>query len=277
MSWLEAILLGALQGLTEFLPISSSAHLAIFPQMFGLADPGASFTAVTQIGTEVAVIWFFRRDIWRIASMWVRSLFNPELRGQLDARMGWYIIVGTIPIAIAGVLLQHTIQTTFRNLWLIALNLIIFGVILGLADQLGRKLFPVERLRMRDAVLYGLAQMLALVPGVSRSGATISMGMFLGYTREAATRYAFLLAIPAVVASGLFQLPDVSASAEPGMPKTIVATVVAFIIGYLVIGWLLRYVRTRSYMPFVIYRVALGTLVLVLLATGVMNSQLPPV
>lgn len=277
MSWLEAILLGILQGLTEFLPISSSAHLAIFPQLFGADDPGASFTAVTQIGTEAAVIWFFRHDIWRIASTWARSLVRPELRGQLDARMGWYIIVGTIPIGIAGFLLEDTIQTAFRNLWLIAFNLILFGVILGVADRLARNIVPIERLRMRDAVLYGAAQTLALVPGVSRSGATISMGLFLGYTREAATRYAFLLAIPAVVASGLFQLPDISADAEPGMPKTIAATVVAFAVGYLVIGWLLRYIRTRSYMPFVIYRIALGVLVMALLAAGVLEAQLPAV
>ena len=273
MSWLEALIWGALQGLTEFLPISSSAHLAIFPQLFGQDDPGASFTAVTQIGTELAVIWFFRKDIWRIITTWCKSLVRAELRGHLDARMGWYIIIGTIPIGIAGFLLEDTIQTTFRNLWVIAINLILFGLILGVADRLARAVVPIERLNLRDAVLYGAAQMLALVPGVSRSGATISMGLFLGYTREAATRYAFLLAIPAVVASGIFQIPDISASAEPGMAKTIAATVVAFIVGYLVIGWLLRYIRTRSYMPFVIYRVALGVFVLVLLATGVLDSQ----
>ena len=275
MSWLEALLLGALQGLTEFLPVSSSAHLAIFPQLFGLADPGASFTAVTQIGTETAVIVFFRHDIWRIASAWTRSLVQPALRGTLDARMGWYVILGTIPIAVAGVLLESTIQTVFRNLWLIAINLIVFGLILGMADRFGRKVLPIERLNLPDAVMYGLAQTLALVPGVSRSGATISLGLLRGYTREAATRYAFLLAIPAVVASGLFQLADVSASAEPGMAKTIAATVVAFFVGYAVIGWLLRYVRTRSYWPFVWYRVALGILVLVLLAIGTLQPDVP--
>ncbi len=277
MSWLEAILLGILQGLTEFLPISSSAHLAIYPQLFGRDDPGASFTAVTQIGTEAAVIWFFHKDIWRIVSTWSRSLFRPQLRGHLDARMGWYIIVGTVPIAVAGVLLEETIQSAFRNLWLIAANLILFGIVLGIADRTARNCVPIERLNMRDGVLYGGAQMLALIPGVSRSGATISMGLFLGYTREAATRYAFLLAIPAVVASGIFQLPDISASAEPGMAKTLLATVVAFVVGYLVIGWLLRYIRTRSYLPFVAYRIALGLLVVLLLATGVVDAQLPAI
>jgi undecaprenyl-diphosphatase len=277
VSWLEAVLLGILQGLTEFLPISSSAHLAIYPQLFGRDDPGASFTAVTQIGTEAAVIWFFHKDIWRIVSTWSRSLFRPQLRGHLDARMGWYIIVGTVPIAVAGVLLEDTIQSAFRNLWLIAANLILFGIILGIADRTARNWLPIERLNMRDGVLYGGAQMLALIPGVSRSGATISMGLFLGYTREAATRYAFLLAIPAVVASGIFQLPDINASAEPGMAKTLLATAVAFIVGYLVIGWLLRYIRSHSYLPFVAYRIALGLLVVILLAAGVVDAQLPAI
>jgi undecaprenyl-diphosphatase len=272
VSWLEAILLGILQGLTEFLPISSSAHLAIFPQLFGRPDPGASFTAVTQIGTELAVILYFAKDIWRIASTWTRSLWQPALRGHIDARMGWYIIVGTLPIAIAGVLLEDTIQTTFRSLWVIGANLVIFGIILGVADRLGAKERPIDRLNLKDALLYGAAQMLALVPGVSRSGATISMGLGLGYRREAATRYAFLLAIPAVVASAIFQVPDVSANAEPGMAKTLVATAVAFVVGYAVIAWLLRYLRTRSFLPFVIYRVALGTLVLALLWAGVLDA-----
>jgi undecaprenyl-diphosphatase len=275
VTWLEAILLGILQGLTEFLPISSSAHLAIFPQLFGQSDPGASFTAVTQIGTELAVIWYFRKDLWRIGLTWTQSLWKPQKRGLLDARMGWYIILGTIPIAIAGVLLEDTIQTSFRNLWVIAANLIIFGLILGVLDRIGAKERQLERLNLKDAVLYGLAQMLALVPGVSRSGATISMGLALKYTREAATRYAFLLAIPAVVASAIFQIPDVSASAEPGMAKTIVATVVAFIVGYAVIAWLLRYLRTHSYLPFVIYRVSLGVLVLALLWAGVLDPDVP--
>ena len=275
MSWLEAILLGILQGLTEFLPISSSAHLAIFPQLFGRSDPGASFTAVTQIGTELAVIWFFRKDLWRIGTTWLQSLWRPDLRGVLDARMGWYIIIGTLPIAIAGILLEDTIQTSFRNLWVIATNLIIFGLILGVIDHFAPNTQPLERLNIRHAIWYGLAQMLALVPGVSRSGATISLGRAFSYTREAATRYAFLLAIPAVVASAIFQIPDVSAAAEPGMAKTLVATVFAFIVGYSVIAWLLRYLRTHSYLPFVIYRVALGSLVLVLLTAGVLDADVP--
>ena len=272
MSYLEAILLGVLQGLTEFLPISSSAHLAIFPQLFGFDDPGASFTAVTQIGTEVAVLLFFWRDIVRIIKAWAISLVRKDRREDLDARMGWYIIVGTLPIAVMGFLFQDTIKTTFRSLWLIAVMLIVFGLILGIADRInvGEKLEG--NLTLKDSLLYGLGQMLALIPGVSRSGATISVGLFRGYRRDVATRYAFLLAIPAVLASGVSQLNDVSLAASPGLPKTLLATLVAFGVGYVTIGWLLKYLRTRSYLPFVIYRVALGSLVLILLATGVLDS-----
>ena len=272
MSYLEAILLGVLQGLTEFLPISSSAHIAIFPQLFGFDDPGASFTAVTQIGTEIAVLLFFWRDIVRIIKAWAISLVRKDQRGDLDARMGWYIIVGTLPIAVMGFLFQDTIKTTFRSLWLIAIMLIVFGLILGIADRInvGEKLEG--DLTLKDSLLYGLGQMLALIPGVSRSGATISVGLFRGYRRDVATRYAFLLAIPAVLASGVSQLNDVSLAASPGLPKTLLATLVAFGVGYVTIGWLLKYLRTRSYLPFVIYRVALGSLVLILLATGVLDS-----
>ena len=272
MSYLEAIFLGVLQGLTEFLPISSSAHLAIFPQLFGFDDPGASFTAVTQIGTEVAVLLFFWRDIVRIIKAWAIALVRKDRRGDLDARMGWYIIVGTLPIAVVGFLFQDTIKTTFRSLWLIAIMLIVFGLILGIADRInvGEKLEG--DLTLKDSLLYGLGQMLALIPGVSRSGATISVGLVRGYRRDVATRYAFLLAIPAVLASGVSQLNDVSLAASPGLPKTLVATLVAFVVGYVTIGWLLKYLRTRSYLPFVVYRVALGSLVLILLATGVLDS-----
>lgn len=272
MSYLEAILLGVLQGLTEFLPISSSAHLAIFPQLFGFDDPGASFTAVTQIGTEVAVLLFFWRDIVRIIKAWSISLVRKDRRGDLDARMGWYIIVGTLPIAVMGFLFQETIKTTFRSLWLIAIMLIVFGLILGIADRVNVGEKTEGDLTLKDSLLYGLGQMLALIPGVSRSGATITVGLFRGYRREVATRYAFLLAIPAVLASGLSQLNEVSLAASPGLPKTLVATLVAFVVGYVTIGWLLKYLRTRSYLPFVIYRVTLGSIVLILLATGVLDS-----
>ena len=272
ISWFEAIVLGVVQGLTEFLPISSSAHLLIVSQLFGWEDPGAAFTAVSQIGTESAVIWYFRKDIWRIITTWVRSLTNSDLRSSIDARMGWYVIVGTIPIGILGYTFRDQIETVARNLWLVASTLIIFGLILGLADRLGRKTKAIEELNARDGILYGFGQALALIPGVSRSGASISMGLALGYTREAATRYAFLLAIPAVMASGLFEATQIGSGPAPEWGPTILATVIAFVVGYAVIAWLIRYISTNSYMPFVIYRLCLGTLIFVLLGAGVLTS-----
>jgi len=271
--YLQALFLGTLQGLTEFLPISSSAHLRIFPELFGWGDPGAAFTAVIQIGTELAVLVYFRKDIWRIGSMWVRSLAKPELRGHLDARMGWFIIIGSLPIVVLGVLLKDVIERDFRNLWLIATTLVVMGIVLGIADRVSRDNLKLKNISLRDAVLMGLAQALALVPGVSRSGATISMGRFLGYEREAATRYAFLLAIPAVVGAGLFELKEIpNGDNSYGWGPTITATVVSFVVGYAAISWLLRYISTRSYTPFVIYRVALGLTTMALLAAGVLVS-----
>lgn len=270
---LKAAFLGLLQGLTEFLPISSSAHLRIFPELFGWGDPGAAFTAVIQIGTELAVLIYFRKDIWRIGSAWVRSLFRPELRGHLDARMGWYIIIGSLPIVVLGVIFKDVIEQDFRNLWIIGTTLIVLGVVLGIADRVGSTSKTLKQLGIRDAVLMGLAQACALIPGVSRSGATISMGRFLGYERETATRYAFLLAIPAVIGAGLFELKEIpNGHNDFGWGPTILATVVSFVVGYAAIAWLLRYVSTRSYTPFVIYRVLLGTATLVLLATGVLTA-----
>ena len=272
MEWLQALTLGLLQGLTEFLPISSSAHLRIFPELFGWEDPGAAFTAVVQIGTELAVLLFFRHDLWRIATTWSRSLVRPELRGRRDALLGWYIILGTLPVVIVGVLLRNVIEDEFRNLWLTGAVLVGLGIVLGIAERVGRMDRPIESLGWRSAVLLGLAQALSVVPGVSRSGATISMGLFLGYEREAATRFAFLLAIPAVVGAGLFELHDaVTGSNLYTVPQTAAATLVAFFVGYATIAWLLRYVATNSYAPFVIYRIALGSLVLVLLATGTLT------
>jgi undecaprenyl-diphosphatase len=270
---LKAVFLGVLQGLTEFLPISSSAHLRIFPDLFGWGDPGAAFTAVIQIGTELAVLIYFRHDIWRIGSTWVRSLYRPEYRGQLDARMGWFIIVGSLPIVVLGILLKDIIERDFRNLWIIGTTLIVLGLILGIADRISSDRLRIKDIRLRDAVLMGLAQACALVPGVSRSGATISMGRFLGYEREAATRYAFLLAIPAVVGAGIFELKEIPHGDNSyGWAPTVVATVVSFVVGYAAIAWLLRYVATKSYLPFVVYRVGLGSLTFALLAAGVLSA-----
>jgi undecaprenyl-diphosphatase len=270
---LKAVVLGTLQGLTEFLPISSSAHLRIFPELFGWGDPGAAFTAVIQIGTELAVLIYFRHDIWRIGKAWALSLFKPEWRGHLDARMGWFIIIGSLPIVVMGVLLKDVIERDFRNLWIIGTTLVVLGIILGIADRFSRNTKLIRQIDLRDSVLMGLAQAMALIPGVSRSGATISMGRFLGYEREAATRYAFLLAIPAVVGAGLFELKEIPHGDNSyGWAPTIVATVVSFLVGYAAIAWLLRYVSTNSYTPFVIYRVLLGGTTLVLLSAGVLTA-----
>jgi undecaprenyl-diphosphatase len=268
ITWFEAVVLGIVQGLTEFLPISSTAHVLLVSRLFGWDDPGAAFTAVMQIGTEAAVLIYFRHDIARIVSTWARSLVKPELRGHIDARMGWYVIIGTIPIAILGFAFKDQIAGAARNLWLVAAVLIGFGLVLGLADRIGRKEKELAELDARTGVVFGLGQALALIPGVSRSGATISTGLFLGFTREAAARYAFLLAIPAVLASGLFEARKIGESGEVAWGPTLLATGIAFVVGYAVIAWLLRYITTHSFLPFVIYRIALGGLLLVLLATG---------
>ena len=281
MSFFEAILLGLVQGLTEFLPISSSAHLRIVGEFLPSAtDPGATFTAITQLGTEAAVIIYFWNDITRIIGRWFRSFRStPDARGEVvprtdpDVRLGWLIIIGTIPIVILGYLAQDYIRDTFRSLWLVAIVLIVFGIVLGLADWLGRKVRPLEEMTYRHGIAIGVAQMLALIPGVSRSGATTSAGLALGYTRVAAARFSFLLAIPAVFGAGLYEL--VNSFGEPegayGYAETAVATVVAFIVGYFIIAFLMKYISTRSFMPFVIYRILLGGTLLVLLSAGVMQ------
>jgi undecaprenyl-diphosphatase len=273
LDFLQAAFLGVLQGLTEFLPISSSAHLRIFPELFGWGDPGAAFTAVVQIGTEAAVLIYFRHDIWRIATAWLRSLRNPAMRGHLDARMGWYVIIGSLPIVVLGVLLKDVIENDFRSLWIIGTTLVVLGVVLGIADRVGRTDRGLSRLSLKHAILFGLAQALALIPGVSRSGATISMGRFLGYEREAATRFAFLLAIPAVVGAGLYELKEIPGGDNPyGVWPTALATVISFVVGYAAIAWLLRFVTTRSFLPFVVYRIVLGGATLLLVATGVLAA-----
>ena len=272
MDIFKAVFLGVLQGLTEFLPISSSAHLAIFPKFFGWNDPGAAFTAVIQIGTELAVLIYFRRDIWAIGSGWVRGVVNTSARATHEWRMGWFVIIGSIPIVLLGVALQSLIDKNFRNLWVIGSTLIVLGIVLGIAERVGRKNAPIENLTLSHAILFGLAQAGALVPGVSRSGATISMGLFLGYERAAATRYAFLLAIPAVVGAGIFKLKDIGGANAYGAFPTLIATVVSFAVGLAVIHWLLGYVSKNSYLPFVYYRIALGALVLILIGTSVISS-----
>ena len=276
---LSAIFLGVVQGLTEFLPISSNAHLAIIGRLMPSAeDPGAAFVAITQIGTELAVLLYFRKDILSIIAAWFKSLKpNSHLthHERSDARLAWLIGVGTLPIVILGYLGQSYIENELRSLWIIAATLIIFGFLLGFLDYMGRNERTIDQLTPGHGILYGFAQAMALIPGVSRSGATIAMGRLLGYRRESALRYSFLLALPAVFGSGLYQLKK--AIDEPGdqvftMPETIAATVVAFLVGYAVIAWLMRYISTKSFTPFVIYRIVLGTALLIALSTGAISA-----
>lgn len=287
MHLLDAILLGLVQGLTEFLPVSSSAHIRIVGELLGIGgDPGARFTAIIQLGTETAVLVYFRRDIVRIVSTWARSLVRKELRSDPDARMGWFVIVGSIPIIVLGLLLQNQIETVFRSLWIVAITLIVFGLILGFADALGSSKRTLRDLTWPHAIVFGFAQALALVPGVSRSGGTITAGRILGYDRPSAARYSFLLAIPAVFGSGLYELykaikepcTAANAAAQSCTPEifspleTGVATVVAGVVGFAVIHFFLRYISHRSFLPFVLYRVGAGVIVIVLLLTGVLSA-----
>ncbi|WP_326553715.1 undecaprenyl-diphosphate phosphatase [Micromonospora sp. NBC_01813] len=274
MSWIEIIVLGVVQGLTEFLPVSSSAHLRITSALFFDADAGASFTAVTQLGTEAAVLLYFAKDIWRIAKTWIVGIWDKSVRGDPDYRMGWYVIVGSIPIGLIGFLFKDQIRSGLRNLWITATVLIVFALFLAFAEYWGRQTRTLERLTMRDGVVMGFAQAMALIPGVSRSGGTLTAGLFLNLTREAAARFSFLLAIPAVVMSGVFSLPDVfnPEGRAPTIAQMVVATVIAFAVGYAAIAWLLRYVAHHTLYAFVLYRVALGTLVMALLLTGTISA-----
>jgi undecaprenyl-diphosphatase len=270
---LQAIVLGIVQGLTEFLPISSSAHLRVVPAFAGWEDPGAGFTAVVQLGTMLAEVIYFRRDLIRIGTRWLASLRNPELRSQLDARMGWYLIWATIPIGVIGLLFEDSIKTTFRALGLIACTLIALGLVLLWADRRATRHRPITDLQLRDGLIMGAAQTLALVPGVSRSGATLTAGLLLGLERAAAARFSFLLSIPAVVLSGLYQAYELVAGTTPGdagAGEVVVATILAFVTGYAAIAFFLRYLVTHTLSAFVAYRVGLGAVILVCLAVGLL-------
>lgn len=285
MSWFESLVLGLVQGLTEFLPVSSSAHLRLTAAFSGWHDPGAAFTAITQIGTEAAVLIYFRKDIAGILSAWFRSLYDRGMRRDHDAQMGWLVIVGSVPIGVLGVTLKDQIEGPFRDLRITATMLIVVGVVIGIADRLaardetgGRHRAPKQRktlqhLGVKDGLIFGMCQACALIPGVSRSGATISGGLFMGYKREAAARYSFLLAIPAVLASGLFELKDALESDHVSWGPTIFATVIAFGSGYAVIAWFMRYISSKSFMPFVWYRVVLGAVIIALVSAGVLSPH----
>ncbi|GAA2094329.1 undecaprenyl-diphosphate phosphatase [Kitasatospora saccharophila] len=275
INWFHAAVLGLVQGLTEFLPVSSSAHLRVFSALAGWEDPGAAFTAVTQLGTETAVLIYFRRDIGAIIKAWTLSLLRAEWRRDQNAKLGWYVIIGTLPIGIIGKLFQDTIETTLRDLRLIGTTLILFGVILAVADRSRavRNARGIESLNFRHALIYGAAQSLALIPGVSRSGGTISAGLFLGYSREAAARYSFLLAIPAVLASGGLELLKIGDGPAPAWGPTILATLIAFAVGYAAIAWFLKYISHNSFTPFVIYRILLGIAIIALVTMGTLDPN----
>ena len=275
MSWWQVIVLSVVQGLTEFLPVSSSGHLAIVSRVFFADDAGASFTAVTQLGTELAVLVYFARDIGRIIKAWCNGLLIAAHRNA-EYRLGWYVIIGSIPIGVLGLLFKDEIRTGARNLWLIASALVVFSAVIAAAEYFGTQKRRVDELTLRDSVVVGLAQCLALLPGVSRSGATISAGLLLGLDRELAARFGFLLAIPAVFASGLFSLPDAFHPVGEGMsasgPQLVVATLIAFVLGLAAVAWFLRFLVRHGMYWFVGYRVLLGAVVLALLGTGVVTA-----
>ncbi|OBG33241.1 undecaprenyl-diphosphate phosphatase [Mycolicibacter heraklionensis] len=283
MSWPQVVVLAIVQGLTEFLPVSSSGHLALVSRLFFAGDAGASFTAVTQIGTEIAVLVYFAKDIARIATAWLSGVASALAKTPLpaerktDYRMGWYVIVGSIPIVIVGVLFQHFIRGDVRNLWVIASAMVGFSLVIAAAEYVGRQQRHAEQLTVRDGFLVGAAQCLALIPGVSRSGATISAGLFLGMDRALAARFGFLLGIPAVFASGLHELPNAFNPVTEGMSATglqlLVSVVITFVVGYAAISWLLRFVSSHTMYWFVGYRVIAGTTILILLATGMLAAS----
>ncbi|MCT1997050.1 undecaprenyl-diphosphate phosphatase [Brachybacterium muris] len=285
MSFIEAIILGILQGLTEFLPISSSAHLRVVGELLKPGqEPGAAFTAIVQLGTETAVLIYFWNDITRIIGKWFKAVAGKIPHSDPDVRMGWMVIIGSIPIGVLGLLFEDQIDHGLRNLYITASMLILFGILLGVADRIAPQRKELKDLTVRDGILFGLAQALALIPGVSRSGGTITAGLLMGYTRQAAARYAFLLAVPAVFASGFYKAAQevpvlltadgraaAAAAGEPSLLAIAVATLVSFAVGYVVIVWFMRLIENRSYMPFVLYRVVAGVLLLVLLITGVID------
>ena len=286
MNFFQAIFLGLVQALTEYLPVSSSAHIRIIGDLMLGSDPGAAFTAIIQIGTELAVILYFRRDIIRILGAWFGSLFGKEgkdFKSRMgahnpDTQMGWFIILGTMPILIAGLLFKHAIEGSLRNLWITVTVLMLFGVLLWVVDARSKQVKTMKEMTWKDALIFGIGQMLALIPGVSRSGGTITFGRAMGYTREAAVRVSFLMAIPAVFGAGILEavsaVKDVAAGDAgmfPGWGPTIAAAIVAFVVGYVAIIGFLKFVSTFSYKAFAIYRIGLAVVVALLLITGVLS------
>jgi undecaprenyl-diphosphatase len=268
MTTIQAVVLGIVQGITEFLPVSSTAHLRVVPALLGWADPGAAFTAVLQLGSLAAVIGYFLKDLLAMAGASLRALRDRSRPPEPAARHLLYIIIGTIPVGIAGIALKHKIEGSFRALWVIAAAQIVVGIALAIVEKTSRKTRGFDDLRLRDAVIIGCAQVLALVPGVSRSGITLLAAMSLGLERPAAARFSFLLSVPAVAAAGIFELPKLLKSHEVGGATLAIGLAAAVVASYASIAWLLKFLRTRTTIPFVVYRIALGALIFALLAAG---------
>lgn len=283
MPLLQALILGIVQGLTEFLPISSSGHLRVVPALLGWPDPGAAFTAVIQIGTLAAVLAYFREDIQRIGRAWLRGLISGRPLEGLDARMGWMMIIATVPIVVCGLLFKDTIETTLRSLYVVAGAMIGLAVVLAGAELLvrwrerhGLKAKQLADVTWTDAIVTGLAQALALVPGSSRSGVTITAGLFAGMSRETAARFSFLLSLPSVLAAGLYQLYKARESLLGSQADALalgVATLASAVVGYLSIAFLLRYLRTHTTGIFIGYRLAVGGLLLYWLSQGMLSPM----
>ncbi|MEJ7775595.1 MAG: undecaprenyl-diphosphate phosphatase [Nocardioidaceae bacterium] len=274
MDFIEAIVLGIVEGLTEFLPVSSTGHLTIVEKLLGLPidDPAVTaFTVVIQMGAILAVVWYFRRDIWNITRAWITGVVRPEVRGTFDYRMGWYVIVGSVPIVVVGLLGDSLITGALRNLWFVAWALILWSVVMVAAERVGKQERGERELTLRDSILIGVVQCVALVPGVSRSGATISAGLFVGLDRVTSTRMSFFLSIPALMGAGIKELPT-ALSGDIPVASTIVATIVSFVVAYASVAWLLKFVAGHSITWFVGYRVALGVVLIVLLSTGAVTS-----
>jgi undecaprenyl-diphosphatase len=272
MNFGQALVYGLVQGLTEFLPVSSTAHLRIVQEFFGWKDPGAPFTAVIQLGTTLAVVLYFWRELLHITVGWARGLFERSTPRSLEYRMGWYLILATIPVGIFGLIFSHQIETSARNLWVIAIALIVMALVLGAAERVGTRTRVEEELTTADAVAVGAAQSLALIPGVSRSGATITAGLFRGLDRPTAARFSFLLSIPAVVLSGLYEARKIGGAGAPGVGITAVATIISFVVGLASIAWLMRYISKHSTFIFIYYRIGMGVLLIVLLSTSVLSA-----
>lgn len=273
MTLLEAVLLGLVQGITEFLPISSSAHVQIVQQLLGLGELTrpelTAFIAIIQMGTELAVILYFAKTVLEILGAWFTQALKPWGQQSESSRMGWFVIIGTVPIFLLGLALQSFIENEFRSLWIIAFTLIGFGLLLGLADRLGTKIRDLNSINPKSALLLGLGQALALLPGVSRSGGTITVALALGFKRESAARYSFLLAIPAVLGAGTYQFVKYAGALPDDLLfATLLATAVSFVTGLAVIAWLLKYLNRGSFLPFVIWRVFVGGLLILGLTNG---------